>query len=69
MKTGWLSRSKADESRAAGGGNLLVGPSSENLLDVSVASTTVVVMAAVVVAVVVVAVVVVSVTFGVGANL
>ena len=67
LKTGGPSRSKTDESKAAGGGSLLVGPSVAGLADVSVEGASVV--ASVVVVVVVEAAAVVSDCFGVGANL
>ena len=70
LKTGGPSRSKADESKAAGGGSLLVGPSPVGLTGVSVAGVSAVVVAVVTVVVVVVveAVDALSDCFGVGAN-
>jgi len=71
LKTGGPSRSKAEESKAAGGGSLLVGSSPVGLTGASVEATSDVVVVVVVVTVVVAAVVVAVVDsgcFGVGAN-
>jgi hypothetical protein len=71
LNTGGPSASKADESRAAAGGSLLVGPSSPEALaaGVSVDGACVTVVVAAVVEAGVADGVVVSACFGVGANL